>query len=693
MARPVSDDTRREEILRRAKLGLREDIDDLRAELLDALPDYEQRLRRHTHDLPEWLELAPARLRRLFHFDDDSVEAQGVLGPRTVALGAGHVEAFVEQWLEPDAISLDEPQADELAGDYFELVDYLDALEAESERVAAEAGATLAEWLDGILSQLDMRRESDVEALEALVREGEVGRGDGARQEIADLWEEQRARAADLQARWEPIVALLDEGIETSEQGIEELRELVGRARDGLVGANEELEERLVQERPQPESDDSETPDEADEIDEAGPTELDVDAGETLRPGELSADHDASEADEEPAEPAEPEADDEPAEPDEPEEPEEPAEPEEPEEPEEPDEPEEPAPQAPEIDQASDTIPDADFAHGIVPLEEPSSEPEMSTLETSSVSDYSEPELGGQSSTTEPPASRRFRRGGAASEEEEEPDQCQNEEDAAAEDLKSEESDADERPVDEETPAQAESVHERETLRLDAADSEPAENEPAESEEADDQSAPASGADALEAPCFRMREGYVHVSGAEVAGVLLPPVVFLIAMGAACAMYLLGVDAGFNPIERWSWAPAALTVAGAWLFFVPLGLSWRPRWSGWRLEILRHTDVRQDAELYVDATEICVGEFCWPLDTLETRRLYRWDSPADDAFGWLLRIDPPGHPPVEFAAAETDRKQWQNSPVELVDFPYEAWLLAPHTFMAFRKRLLPHKNR
>ncbi|MFU8807349.1 MAG: hypothetical protein ACNA8W_26305, partial [Bradymonadaceae bacterium] len=54
------DQQRREEILRRTLMGIEEDFEDLRAELAEALTDYENRLSRACNSLPAWLDLPPA---------------------------------------------------------------------------------------------------------------------------------------------------------------------------------------------------------------------------------------------------------------------------------------------------------------------------------------------------------------------------------------------------------------------------------------------------------------------------------------------------------------------------------------------------------------------------------------------------------------------------------------------------------
>jgi hypothetical protein len=159
-------------------------------------------------------------------------------------------------------------------------------------------------------------------------------------------------------------------------------------------------------------------------------------------------------------------------------------------------------------------------------------------------------------------------------------------------------------------------------------------------------------------------------------------------MAAYCTTYLLGTADAANPLTDWSWAPAALAVAAAWLFLVPLSLSWRTRWSGVRPSVLRSTDVRQEEALVIGDETLAIGPASWRYDQLQAPRLRRWDSPADKIYGWVLYFDPPSGSVVHLVAPEPNRKKWKNSPMELIEVPYEAWQLDPRDFAALRDRVL-----
>lgn len=221
------DESRRKEIVRRTFLGLEEDLDDLRDELGRQFEDYETRLERLTGALPTWLEMHPASLRVLFSFE--FAEGAARLGPRAVAMSAAHVEKSILELRDvEDKESLD------LARD--EVIGLLADLEASARECALDADSQLGELLDSILIELEDQREADESTLRELVTSGDLEKGRQARREIAELWEEQRVRAHELKTAWEPIEALVFEGVDLTISGIEELRSLLHRTVEGLGG-------------------------------------------------------------------------------------------------------------------------------------------------------------------------------------------------------------------------------------------------------------------------------------------------------------------------------------------------------------------------------------------------------------------------------------------------------------------------
>jgi hypothetical protein len=243
---PGVDHKRREDILRRTLMGIEEDLEDLRDELARILVDYEGRLNRTCNELPDWLVLAPLRLRRNFLFPEDDPFASCVLGPRHAAFIATRVEAFVETWLgTTDAPREHDGEGDELRleldADVAELEAFFEQAFESSTLLLTRARGDLEALLDQIVMDIEVQRETDVDALEALVHEGELEAGRDSQEEIANIWEQQRWRVEEVHSRWEAIEDLLEEGLRISQRTTSELQALFARALQGLGGAYEEL--------------------------------------------------------------------------------------------------------------------------------------------------------------------------------------------------------------------------------------------------------------------------------------------------------------------------------------------------------------------------------------------------------------------------------------------------------------------
>gem|GEM_PF-4926753 len=645
MASNFSDDARRADILRRAHAGLEEDLDDMRAELMDILPEYEQRLRRRSDALPSWLEITPAQVRALFHLKpvgtDQSAPSQtspvhGILGPRTVALAAGRIETFIERGF-VDVDFGDPSRVRRLVDLYLETTSYLDALIREARRVAQEARTTLDAWLDALLYELESQRKTDVEALEDLVSQGDIGRGGSARQEIADLWEEQRRVAADLQASWQPLSALVREGLASTESGLQELSGLLMRARAGLVGANAAFEAQLppfVWPATAPAA-----PPASAETDDAGPT-LDLRPPPEVAPGEGAGDASIDTASRDTLVPGRRAENTVPGDlavgPDEP------------------------------AHHPQQTLSEGNYIPGIIPLDEPASDPEMPTLESSSVSDYSEPlgEDAGPTPDAGPTARSSTQRMYTRAE-------TPSAGHPAAPEPIAPHADPDPTPRrhTEPVPAGAEDVPATPTTP-------PRVSGPGDALLSDE---------ATYTQCFRVRPGYARAGWLEILGVTLPPAIVLGTLAILSVLNLAG--AGFNPFERWSWAFSAAAGALAWLLLLPALRRWRSKWLGTRLVIMRHTDVREEAALRFDKQVLSLADTTLRWDRLSSAQLRRWDSPLDEVCGWTLSLTGPGAA-LLLATPEANRKKWQNAPYQLAETPYDAWQVSPFDFDTIVRRAL-----
>lgn len=219
-------DPRQDRVVSGALSRLEDDLDDLRDRLAQDLDTYEGRISKASNGMPIWLKIDPAWIREWFQFEFD--EMRLVLGPRVVAFGASRVETLFRTNFVGK--SPDESFAEELE----EVGEFLQKLSERTRIGAEEAQDQLADILDAVLLDIEEKREKDEHALRQLVSSGDVERGEETQKEIADLWEEQRARAKEAKAAWETLERLVFEGLEYVGEGLEELEEFLDLMR-GLV--------------------------------------------------------------------------------------------------------------------------------------------------------------------------------------------------------------------------------------------------------------------------------------------------------------------------------------------------------------------------------------------------------------------------------------------------------------------------
>ncbi len=241
-ASQLPDRRRRREILRRTRMGLHEDLDDLRDELNS---DYQRFHRQFTtchKDLPDWLDIPASELKAPFCLDDPPALQDCLVGPHAVASIATEFESLLHTWLGEegtDTIPLwdgdnsDDGLADELSS--FETM--LLRADDEVQQRTEDGPEGLEQILESIVFELEDRRETDVEALESLIQDGSIDAGRNARREIAELWEEQRRRVDHLQSIWDDLLNLHHRGVSSTLDGLDEFRQFLHRLVDGLVGA------------------------------------------------------------------------------------------------------------------------------------------------------------------------------------------------------------------------------------------------------------------------------------------------------------------------------------------------------------------------------------------------------------------------------------------------------------------------
>lgn len=224
----------RRSLLQVTLLGFEEDLDDLRDQLSRELTAYEQRLDVAVLGMPAWLALESAWVRDWFQYDAD--EGLALLGPRSVALAASHLEGLVLSMFGPPGGPYTWPDEDEFASRSTALRLRLNDLEARARTCALDIEEQLSETLDEIIADLESKRERDERALRELISAGDLDRGEDTQREIADLWEDQRTRTREIRQVWEPLERLAFEGIHSVGEGLQQLRELLNHLESLVLG-------------------------------------------------------------------------------------------------------------------------------------------------------------------------------------------------------------------------------------------------------------------------------------------------------------------------------------------------------------------------------------------------------------------------------------------------------------------------
>lgn len=645
---PVDDARRHREILDRARMGLADDLDDLRQELADELEAFEARLHQISARLPTWLDLPGESLRAPFELEIPPGEQQTLIGPRTVAMIAGQVEDFFVDWLgDADTIPAWEkrrdPEAKKALGRKLAALDELmDTARTAVDDLADDGPLQLEQLLESIVFELQTRRETDVEAIKSMIQDGDIEPGRDARAEIAELWEEQRARADKLQLVWDDILNLHHEGIARTLEGIGELQQLTARARQGIEGAGIEL----------------------------GAADT-TDADEAAPSGEESTDDEDSRP-----------VDDEPPQPD--------------------DDPQQPNGEYREVRSETEeqlpTVPDATDGVGAAKsssdiesnpfLRSPSDVEESDAEEADKTPE--EPDDDGKSEESSPPEDTQKDEAGdtdlAAAPPSDEAGPTQPS--FAFEDSATEPDDA---PLDAES--QPESTALSDTVDLSgqpadddvSADDEFSPSPPPESSEnvpAED----ASPSEKVRVRTYRIREGWKTVTGDEIAVALGAPGLVIAVLFVLCLLSLVGL--ADNPMVMWDGAllTTVYLLMGV-LVALPLVFRWRPMWRGHRFQVIRRGDIEEEVDLRITAGRLFLDRTSWPLEKIQDAKIERWEFGNDNATGWILTFTPLYHAPIHLATYTSDHTVWQQSNANLRTPPDDAWQLPPDEFHTVRRSL------
>ena len=702
---PVDEDPRRREILLRTRMGLTEDLDDLRGELVEDLEDFEARLNLLSQELPTWLNLPNASLRSPFKLPEPDRLDGILIGPRAIAVIAADVEDFVREWFgDDDTIPAWDRRDDDdaiarLQREYQLLEELLGATIDACDDLATDGPLQLEQILESIVFELEARRETDVEALESLIQDGDIKQGRSARAEIAALWEDQRRRVDELQRVWDDILNLHHEGISQTLEGLEELQQLSRRAQQGIHGAGVKPAGPALSENKttdtgdvDSQSEESESPssDAPPSSEDATPTIPDG-SGESLgaesssetltnpflrSPSEVEEveleeeqdeDNAESNADEESPENVEDEVS--------PEDVEDEVSPEEtPEDVEDEVSAEHTETDDPQIDDAQDE----------------KSDPEETETTLGSEDDRDHPTQPDSPGPTQPmlnliEADDEKTTSKDEARESEHSTALESSEPGDTLDLNSTSDPSSASPAE----ASQRDTEEPELAQSDAAPESlsqaPDPATPTTSDPPDDSDSPVTEEDQIRVRTFRLREGWQTVGLDEVAVTLAPAGLFIATLFVLSLLSL--VDITSNPMTQWEPALPATFAAMILLLCLPIVFRWRPMWRGTRFRIIRRGGVEEEVDLHITAdNRLILDRTSWSLDDLRDAALQRWQLSDDgtDTQGWLLTISPPYHSPFQLATFATSLTDWQQSSAPLHPAPEDAWQLPPEEFDALR---------
>ena len=682
-----SDDRRRHEILERTRMGLGEDLEDLRDELTEELQNFEQRLQKIARRLPSWLDLPDDALRSPFELAGVSGLDDTLVGPRTVAVLAGRLEDFVVQWLgDADDIPawqqrVDNDAIERLRSDLGDLTDLLDDTEEAVDTLADDGPMRLEQLLESVVFELESRRETDVEALESMIHDGDVDPGRNAREEIAELWEEQRRRVDQLQRIWDDILNLHHEGIRRTFDGLDELRGLLSRTREGIAGAGIISPAAAA---PKETSGDDSAADRRPDTDEepepeTAPRDPESDGAESIADEESCSDDSSA-----PLAPTQP--------------------------------PPEASPTEPNLEKAAEeaaadatptsgddtepddlrmgetvdlfeqTVDDADNADND-PGESTDGKADLPTEPTENEADSVEQttEPADQMSTTKVDVST----GGQTAEKQKntDPDPQEHHTDEPESAVDSRESDEDDSPGDDrfnappEEPASIDDIDEPDH---------PASRPEVATEETSKTDEDETASDELRLRVFRRRDDWHPVGIGEIGATIGPPGLFVAGLFLLSVLALAGLAP--NPMTTWDWTLPASFGAMVVLVVLPLVFGWRPMWDNTDFQVIRRGTVEDDVDLRITGDDrLFFDRTSWRLDKLEVTEISRWET-DDNTRGWLLIITPPYHSPIHLVSIASDDRRWTSSDRPVVDAPDDAWHLPPGEHRTIERLLGADEN-
>lgn len=659
---PPHTDRRHLDILRRTRMGIQEDLEDLRDELIEHLDEFESRLRRTSFHLPRWLNLPENALRESFQLKHPPSLQGTLIGPRSVAMVASDVEDFLILWLGEAAedfpaweVRDDSDTRERLQQDLNSLHTIITETIESVSLLADEGPFALEQLLESIVFELETRRESDVEALENLIHGGDINAGRAAQAEIAELWEEQRTRVNQLQRVWDDILAIHHDGITRTLRGLHELKELSERTEDGLRGAGllGEGDSSTTTLLPGSESNRFlRSPSEISEV--FGSVDAKAETSNQARSTHITGDQ----ADK---------------------------------------------PSRPFTNQAPSraVTPPSDAANHRATTSTKAEQIELALPGPTAPMNLMAPLLDASQDTPTLPMGLTADLPAPASHEASSTEASataaprQKHEtfpphEAAPPITDHQDSPGEQALLDSPPVAKTETKADPKTENTSASSlpdqTPPASKSPTAQTLPDEEIDPEAGQgtsdeenEILRLRSYRLRDGWQVVPPGDIIASLCPPALLVGAFFVLSALSSFGLAE--NPMTRWEWAFPATLAAMALLLVIPLLLRWRPMWRGKRFSVLRRGAIEDEVNLRLTDSKLFFDRTPWPIDDLNTSELLRWEAPDEDLCGWVLTLVPPYHSPVKLATfVDLGDPTWEEDPTPLGEIPQEAWQIPADEF-------------
>lgn len=700
---------------------LHDELDDLRDELGEALRSFEGRLRGLSRQTPEWSVVGPGDIRELFDLPIDGSYEEARLGPRAVAVAAAELERFIDHWLaeEPPESSPDATQLREFSDDAHAFVETLEVIGTTARRRADHAHRRLDDWRDSSFAELNELRESDIEAIQDLIEEGDLESGHDARVERATVWEEQRDRAAELTDYATTLHNLLEEGRDRTLAGLHGLADLFNRTCDAL----ESLHPELADYRPVNPDDIADTERAADTI--VAPTDILDDAVDASRRDEAET---PSTSD--PASDAATRAGD-------------------------------------EIDgdqsNRHSSMPDDTIAEEGAPTRPDAQTPHDDDVASGADNHAESPQVVRADASSS--SSRPFLRTPPPERSNDDADDAEADDDArdrrtptrdhetshelprrhdstfvdAAEGRSSSDdsdtghglglesssdlqNDADDDPESADTSSslriqldQTSADHANDVgasdsnhafvrgndgndpapIDTDASSSEQREQRQTDetrdntSRETEGTLAPSRPIDSpVAAHATRFRAEWRRIPLTAVFAAIGIPALFVTAVTLLGVLHVAGDAIAPNPMRTWPWLESASVVSILWIAAAPPLLGWRVRWKGWRCELIRRTELREEAQLRLDNDGLLIHDISFPWRDLSGAAKFRFET-AEGTRGWLLRIRTEHTVDIALVAPVDDDDAWMTTDIPRRSPPPDAWQIDTTTFRDLARYLDP----